>query len=159
MEFAKGIIYHADDQVIRKIPSRIDHDTGKKGLYFSSTPMIAELMSVEYDRPLFINVCVVIKDTLLYNGKYSFRNINPQKYFNSEGDLIINQHPTQIENISHFDMSALPIIDWKNNVSLPSELIGFEIFISDGDIENISWRGAYQVSPSEIKMKYKNYLA
>ena len=61
-------------------------------------------MCLEYDRLLELGVFRV-KDDIedIYKGKYSYRKINPSRYFDVYNRLIIGTMPTDEENISHTD--------------------------------------------------------
>ena len=82
-------------------------DTDKIGVYFSTGQAIPLGMILEYKRPMRLCKFEVVKDIEpVYNGKYTFRELEPHRFFKN-GELILNISPSFSTN--HFDSAALPI--------------------------------------------------
>lgn len=119
----------------------LDSDTGKFGLYFSDAVELCEAMSIEYNKDLYIFEFKITKTLKLFNGKYSFRNINKNRYFDSNNQFIPNVDIVDNENINHYDLDGLPIID---NVDTYFENIDMEfgeIFINNDDLQYVQYIG------------------
>lgn len=81
-------------------------DTGKTGCYLTDSLNIASGIAHEkksLSRRFFIHHYRVVKTLRFYRGKYSFRNISPERYFDESGNLIIDVEVNEDENISHYE--------------------------------------------------------
>jgi len=96
-------------------------DTGKKGIYFATLPIIALAMCIEYKRLMQIGVFELTEDIYIAEDKYSFRNINPTKYYDNTGKLKLGINPLQEENISHIQCNLNLLLDLKTSL-LPDKL-------------------------------------
>jgi hypothetical protein len=76
-------------------------DTGKTGIYFATLPIISIAMCIEYNKLMEIGVFELTDDIYIHNDKYSFRYINPERYFDKFGEMKVDVIPTEEENISH----------------------------------------------------------
>jgi hypothetical protein len=108
-------------------------DTGKIGLYFSNNKVIPYGMVLEYNKPGYIYSYRLCKDLILYEGKYSFRKLEFERYFTDIDDykknnFIKNINP--LNNYNHIENNIYPINNefgkkfWTN-----SKLNNKEIFI------------------------------
>ncbi len=113
-------------------------DTGKIGLYFADNPTICLGMALEYSCDIDWCTYVTTAPIVLYEGKYSFRGINPRRYFRPDGSFICNVDLLVSENINHFDSGAVPIYENVEAVHkhVKCDLLG-EIFISETDLDKL----------------------
>lgn len=128
-------------------------DTGKQGIYFATVPILSISMTLEYRCPLEIGVFEIIEDIELTIGKYEFRKLHPERYFDSTGELIRGVDPLPSENISHME-SILPImrnkktnqIEWVLPDKYDKRILeeGKEYFLTEKDIPKIKFVGAYR---------------
>ena len=107
-------------------------DTGKTGIYLSNSILIPLAMMLEYDKKMEIGEFEILEDIFIIYGKYDYRNINPEKYFNSDGTVKIRISPSIHENISHIDCGAFPLVKEGGEIK---QLIprGKEIYIQERD--------------------------
>ena len=133
-------------------------DTGKIGMYFANSPHIPIGMILEYRKPLNLCVYKTTKDIKLYYGKYSFRDLESDVYFESfndwqNGNFRLNTDPKNKDLWNHFDDNAYPIIDLflndENRQYWDMINIG-EIFITDDDdIEFVKFEGLVTVEETQ----------
>jgi hypothetical protein len=145
MEFkyipAGSIIYRARnilDKSEYTNPNK-DPDTDKIGLYFSDAIELCQMMEIEYNQKLVICKYQITKPIKLFNGKYSFRNINPSRYFDENGNFIPNVDILESENINHYDLNMLPIIENANEYFQNIHMEFGEIFINNHDLEFVQF--------------------
>lgn len=134
--YPNAILFHYQKEKEPDIKFRECNDTGKIGCYLTDSHNIALgnaceniLSNVSLSRRFFIHSYRVTKTLDFTRGKYSFRNISPERYFDKSGKLIPNVNPNENENVSHYDF-ILPFIDDDN---YPEEL---EIFITKDEERN-----------------------
>lgn len=130
-----------------------DEDTGKIGLYFSNYPILALSMCLEYDSNMIYNIYKSTKNIELYEGKYSFRNINKKRFFTEDGNFIANVDTLEDEMINHFDNEAYPLID--NEFEFDPNL--GEIFLNSESLNNIELVRSYNLSKDYLKEQIKIY--
>ncbi len=126
-----------------------DEDTGKIGLYFSNYPILALSMCLEYGSDMIYNIYQTTDDLELDNGKYSFRNINPSRYFKENGDFIPNVFPLDNEMVNHFDNEAYSIISHEFNHDIN---LG-EIFLNSKSLTYIQLVKSYELLKKDIEEK------
>ena len=128
-----------------------DEDTGKIGLYFSNYPILALSMCLEYGSDMIYNIYQTTDDLELDDGKYSFRNINPSRYFKENGDFIPNVKPLNNEMVNHFDNAAYSIISYEfiHNPNLG------EIFLNAKSLKHIQLVKSYKLLKKDIEEKAK----
>lgn len=135
---------------------RICSDTSKLGVYFGTYPLISIAMALEYHESLYLSVYKTTAPITLFVGKYSFREIHHERYFDKQGRFILNVDILPDENINHYSDEVFPIIndefnDMMSNINsqsqdfkndwLNSNLRG-EIFIAnDEDLAKIEYFG------------------
>jgi len=85
-------------------------DTGKTGLYYSTYMLQSLAMSVEHNQPLYLKKFILKEDLECYRGKYSFRYLHPERYFDADGVMKLNIPVLPDENMNHFDSSILCIL-------------------------------------------------
>ena len=147
-------------------------DTWKTGIYFADNILLSICMCLEYDKLLELGFFILNEEINVKYGKYTFRNINPQRYFDVDGNLKIYVHPTRDENISHYECGAnlLKLNDSKTAL----EIINFspekqkeiddlnlcEIFLTEEHINKIKLIDQYKFNPDIIKnvSDLQNYL-
>ena len=61
-------------------------DTEKKGVYFSNGIITPLGMILEYKTPLYLSKYKTLQDIEVYYGKYSFRDIEPETFYDSCDD-------------------------------------------------------------------------
>jgi hypothetical protein len=141
-----------------KVKPSYDEDTGKVGMYFANTAHIPIGMILEYKKPLNLCVYKTTKDLKIYYGKYSFRNLEPELFFESFNDwenekFKLNTDPKNKEVWNHFDNTAYPLNDLflKNgNREFWGKLNIGEIFLADGDdIEFVKFEGLVTVNDAQ----------
>jgi hypothetical protein len=87
-------------------------ETGKFGVYFSTGRCIPHGMVLEYQKPMYIGRWKLTVETHLYWGKYSFREMEPDRFYENEvareaNNFILDVDP--IDSYNHIDDSAFPI--------------------------------------------------
>lgn len=96
-------------------------------------------MAVEYSLDE-IDLCVykVNSEIPLINGKYSFRQLDPCKFF-VDNSLVLNVNidPTSKCNASHYDNNAIPIFPGSRKCNFDASL--GEIFVSSTKLNNIQF--------------------
>lgn len=122
------------------LQSRKCEDTTKTGLYFSTNPLIPVCMLLENREKPFLIKLRLKCPIFIADGKYSFREINPQRYFTSSGQLILHQNVTEEENISHIGLDVQPLKkdEKTGELQLLTEKFvrgGNELFLSSFDLE------------------------
>ncbi len=120
-------------------------DTGKNGIYFSDGPFIPLGMILEYNKDMYLGVWVLNEDIKCHVGKYSFRELEGQRFFTSaekhlRNEYILNLDPKYSWN--HIDDSAFPVheifTDWH-----PPES---EIFLNQLSVSNLQLHTWYEIS-------------
>ena len=89
------------------------NDTGKVGIYFSDTEWIPIGMVLEYNKPLRLLKYKTNVPIVLYRGKYTFRYLEPNLFFESnedmrEGNFRLNTDPEESQYWNHIDYGAFP---------------------------------------------------
>jgi len=150
-------------------------DTGKKGIYLGTNKYVPIGMILEYNKPMNLCQYKLTKDVELYNGKYIFRYLEPERYFKNMDDLlngkfILNVKPKKSTN--HIDGGVkgaedylLPIHDdfndfWKDKKleKIWEKLKDSEVFLTDPSIlknvteEKITVKQAKQII-ADLKKK------
>jgi hypothetical protein len=147
---SKGEIIYRGARTVEKNPiPRLCPETGKTGVYFSiGHPFIAEGMSVEYNKPLYIAKYVLTENIFVGRGKYGYRTLEPKRYILPYDISIVRpQH-----NISHIDFELIPEpieINFHGKVA--------ELFLNPYDLELIEYVDSYRVTPEQILEKYRAY--
>ena len=100
-----------DNCILNELPCE---DTGKKGIYFSNKQFIPYGMIVEYEKPMNLCEYKTNKELLIPWGKYSFRCLEPDRFYNTYDDFnkdffIPNINPQN--NYYHIDDKMVPQID------------------------------------------------
>lgn len=131
------------------ISPKYDSDTAKTGLYFSNYPILALSMSIEYDVDMILKVYKTTKEMYLYNGKYSFREINKNRYY-VENTLIFNVSVQPEENVNHFDNTLYPIVDFDFELRTNKTDDQGEIFLNNVSLLNIELVKTYEVSKAKL---------
>ena len=138
-------------------------NTGKTGIYLSNNILVSIAMCLEYNKLLEIGEFILLKPIEISFGKYEFRELNRQKYFNDKGELKPGKQPSDDENISHLGIN-LKLLKMKESGS-DKEVINFlegkrleihkkgglnEIFLTKDDVKKIILVGRYQFNPIRI---------
>ena len=139
-------------------------DTGKIGIYFADKPIISLAMCIELQKIMEFGVFVVLQDFTIAIDKYSFREINPDRYFDSEGKFIRRVEPIQEENISHLKCN-LQLLNQNNEYLLPSHiqdglncLGSCEIFLTSNDLDKIQMLRSYKFGKGITVDLFEGYL-
>lgn len=75
-----------------KLTDQFDKDTGKSGQYFSDGQIIPLGMILEYAKPLYLYEYEVSVDIEVYVGKYSFRHLEPTRFYNNYDEWLRLYH-------------------------------------------------------------------
>lgn len=157
---ANTFLFRAATKLL-KIPKKCI-DTDKHGIYFGTYPLLAFGIFFERNNNIMeFGIFITTEPIVLYIGKYSFRNINPSRYFDKKGNFIPGISLGPNENINHFDSDALPIIDDPsyNDRLISNKLNEYdgEIFIAnENDINKIRLIDAYSCDSASIFKIVKN---
>lgn len=121
-------------------------DTGKTGLYFSDYKLLCVGMALEYQTDIHLCVYKTMKPLVLFEGKYCFRDIRPERYFKN-GVFQFEVNVVEEENINHFDQGAVPIYEnvEKTHRDQSSDLFG-EIFISSSELDSLELLGVEELT-------------
>jgi hypothetical protein len=141
--------------------SRNCGDTGKTGLYFANKAIISLAMCIEYNRieNMELGIFRVIEPIYVSTDKYSFRQINPERYFNENGEFIRNITVLPEENISHIKCE-LNLLNSNQDNLLPEHiqdsincLSSCEIFLSNqnDDLNKIEMIETFRFNPTLIR--------
>jgi hypothetical protein len=129
-------------------------DTGKKGLYFATGPLLSLAMAVEYDRSMELGVFQTTADIRLSVGKYGFRTA---RYFEPDGTIRLGIVPTQQQNISHYDPEIRAILPGIDDYPVPA---GAEVFLADRpSLEKLRLIGKYIIRKEPLKRSLRRYGA
>jgi hypothetical protein len=136
-----------------------DPDTSKTGCYFAiNSPYIALGMAIEYKSNMFIEKFKIKKGKsfIAYFGKYAFRYLDKNYYFDKDGKMIPNMQTKREHNINHFDSELFPIIE-----GFEVELNGNsgELFVSNQqDMDKIEMTGIYFVKYEDVPNIFRQNL-
>jgi hypothetical protein len=123
-----------------RLNTRECSDTGKSGLYFGNDILLSIAMNLEYDTIMELGVFIVTNNFNPLYGKYSYRNINRNRYYDKAGNLVTGVNLNYSENISHVQCNIFPLDKNKNHL-LPDKFAenydGCEIFLTEKDLQNI----------------------
>jgi hypothetical protein len=128
-------------------------DTGKKGLYFGTYPLLAIAIAVETGaKQSFLGVFETTKDIPLFDGKYSFREIEGlDKYYYRDGTMRFNvmpeQHPNHFDNVEMILDPEYDSSQRKQNQDAKSLLQG-EVFL--GADRDDAHRSLTQIATYEL---------
>lgn len=176
----KGTILYRSSIGIEDIKTSIDlqnnvrtcDDTGKTGLYFGSVMAFAIAMCVENNCKMNIGSFVLTQDIKVHYGKYSFRQLNPKRYFDKYGDLIPSVEPLN-ENVSHIDDNMYPMDHIDEAFLNPSmtnvlsrathehDLLHFsEVFITRRKLQHVQPINLYKINSYMFEYRlFKKYFA
>jgi hypothetical protein len=139
---------------------RLCSDTGKTGLYFANRVLISLAMCIEYNKLMEFGIFRVVQNIEpVIKGKYAFREINPERYFQN-GRMILNVIPLPQENVSHAecDLQLLGANDTNllpEHIQMGLDCLGScELFLSTLNPEhlrNIELVAAFRFNPATIK--------
>ena len=141
-------------------------NTGKIGVYFSTYPLQSISMVLEYQKNMELGIYRTREPILVYEGKYSFREIHP-RYYTPNHKLALGMYPSENEMISHINSEMLPIFDIPNIPELPNIYNSpltqgeGEVFLTqDSDLKNIDLIETYKINYAQLKKDmvkiYKN---
>ena len=142
-----------------KLKTRYDNDTGKTGIYFSNTVHIPCGHVLEYQENLNLYSYKTTKDLILYIGKYSYRDSEPEKFYKNFSDwknkiIIKNIEKNNKKCWNHYDNLAYPDVDIFYKYYDKFKKINIaEIFISDHN-DVIFIKKICNIDPSQAKKKY-----
>lgn len=125
---------HSPDEELMMKPYRCK-DTGKIGIYFSNTKWIPLGMILEYKKPLRLLKYITKSPIKLYNGKYTYRYMEPERFFESKENFIngifkLNVDPTKSQYWNHIQSNIYPIHPIFNHL-LWSLSPNYELFLTD----------------------------
>lgn len=135
-------------------------DTGKIGIYIANHVLYALSMCLEYDTLLELGVFVLKEDIKALDGKYEYREINPERYFDEKKNLKLNVKPLDSENISHIMCNTILLSKnkAKDNIEplFPDKYEErnrdmCELFVSKDDINKIKLIYTFKFNPEKIR--------
>ena len=150
-------------------------NTGKHGVYFSTYLFQALAMAIEYNKNLELGEFVTTVDIPVSIGKYSFRYIDPKRYFHinvRHNNIIQKLHtmPTDEEDISHFNQEILPIVEFNDEAgnhvnynmdSFSSSLkpTDGEVFVTNDDVlKSIKLLKTYTINVEKLKEIVRDHI-
>jgi len=160
---AGTLLYRASDNVCNytsKIcnQKRRCSNTTKTGIYFSTYILQAIAISIEYGRDLELGIFTTKAPITVYVGKYSFRNIHPERWnYKWPTGHIIQEN----EEISHFNSKMEPIIEY-NNISMVYPIFDItadmgELFLTKKEeLDNIELLETYKIKVDVLKAFLKS---
>ena len=151
-----------------RVKPSYDKDTGKTGMYFANTIHIPVGMVLEYKKPLNLCSYRTTKDLIVYYGKYSFRWLEPDVFYENIDDwknnkFKFNTNPKNKELWNHYDNEAYPIIDLflkDENFKIWQRFDIAEIFIADEEaVEFVQKERLVTMENAEAYLQFQlNYL-
>jgi hypothetical protein len=148
-----------------ELNERYDSDTGKNGVYFSDGIYIALGMILEYNKPMYLCEYVVTENIICYKDKYSFRKLEPDRFYKSikdarKGKFVPNTDP--LKSYNHIDNTLLPMHDifddnrWagiENEIFIIKDDLAKIVQVNSSITDEISIEKAYNI----IKLKSDNF--
>jgi hypothetical protein len=147
----------------RRANVKVDGDTSKNGLYFGNQAIISLSMCIEYDRLMPIGIFKVTQDIdNVTIGKFAFREINPERYYDDKGDLIPGINIIPRENVSHIQCN-LQLLGSKDSNDAHTFLLPLhiqhgldclsscEIFLIPEHLDKIELVDVYEFNPANIR--------
>jgi hypothetical protein len=136
-------------------------DTGKTGLYFANRVIISLAMCIEYNKLMEFAIFRPTSDIDgIIKGKYSFRDINPERYYNEDGGIIPYVYPSPDENVSHMECN-LQLLASNDTFLLPNHiqagldcLGSCEVFLSTlnpSHLQNLELVAAFRFNPATVR--------
>lgn len=104
-------------------------DTHKMGIYLGSNLLLSLAIMIEENNLSEIGIFELNKDINIAMGKYSYRGLNPSKYFDTTGKLKLYLDPSEEENISHRGCRIQPLKMKQSNpelIKLYSEMMSLD---------------------------------
>ncbi len=147
------VIYRARSIQDKSLALQANHclETDKVGLYFSDDSRICLGMAIEYGIDIELYSYVVTREIELFEGKYCFRMINPDRYFAEDGSFVPNVPILDEEMIGHYDPSSLPIYEGASEVHANDQDFLGEIFIVHEDLDSLAVLDSQELSLEVIK--------
>jgi len=154
---AGTILYRSSDNICNyasKLCNQIRKcsNTDKNGVYFSTYILQSLAMTIEYNRDLELGIFRTKTPMTVHVGKYSFRNIRPEKWRLFSPNNRIEEN----EDISHFNSEMEPIIEY-NNISITNALFNLkpsmgELFLTKtAELDNIELLETYKIDVNILK--------
>ncbi len=142
-----------------KCTTRKCGDTGKRGVYFANYLLMALAMATEYSRDMQLGVFITTRTITVYKGKYTYRNIKPNKPILPPNPLLPPSNSSDKSlspdrHIGHFNDEMLPLLynntgTERNVDDTPDE---GELFItSPRDLANIKLLSTYKLNTEQLK--------
>jgi hypothetical protein len=139
-------------------------DTRKKGVYFSTYILQSLGMCVEYNRDLELGIFFTTEPITVRVGKYSYKYINPDRYFNSDYREKAANEILADEIIGHFNNESEPIIKYDDAYGnkLYADMTGQkdtdgELFITeDADLKKIRLISTYKIDKNRLLEYFKS---
>jgi hypothetical protein len=132
-------------------------DTGKFGTYFSNIPCIALGMALEYKSNMTFSIYKLKKDIKVIEGKYSYRYLFPERYFDCNGKMRKNIDSLEDENVNHFNSKVYPIASAKffpQNFIKDEKWYDGELFINDKDLKFVKNIKNYTLSWKKLEKEW-----
>lgn len=141
-------------------PNQCD-ETGKIGLYFADCVWICMGMALEQKCDVVVHEYRVVDSIDLVVGKYSFRQIHPERYYDKQGNFILNVDTLESENVSHIDADADPDLTEADSDRFGRLFEGCsEIFVAKRDLNGLEFvRKGHRMTPAECRERMTAELA
>ena len=118
-------------------------DTGKTGVYLGDGNIIPLGMILEYEKPMYLCTFVTTDAIDFYEGKYSFRSLEPERFYRTYSDWKSNPRQKFIHGVdpnhsyNHMDEGLLPLDDLFEDDVWFDNLHEREYFITREDISKL----------------------
>lgn len=153
------VLFRAADSLANMVPEKIAAqfnectDTGKRGLYFATYPLLSMAIATEYHRDMLMGVFEVQEDIVAADGKYEYRRLilppnGPEN--DAEFKLMLKMNPIPEKmNINHFDDEMLPILLPVGSNDFADEELPWGTWSAEG------WAGELFLAKPEDRAKVK----
>lgn len=155
---AGSLLYRAANDVLAWAttadPRKHDaSDTDKTGVWFATYPLQALGMLVEYDVDVPVAVFRLHKDLRLAFGKYSFRELDRDRYWTPDGRLRFHTTTLPQHNISHYEINGSVAFD-----TVGQSVFDAEVFLADlAQLRTLELLRVYDVRRAALQPHFMRY--
>jgi hypothetical protein len=133
-------------------------DTDKTGAYFAIDPLTAIAMSLEYNKSMSLSVYELTSAITFTEGKYSFRDIHPERYYNKSGEVKPGVDLKPDENINHIDYKTNPLNHEMEPIQLYFKQKHGEVFIANQkDLDKVKLIDTKYIKLDKLKKFVDNH--
>jgi hypothetical protein len=132
-------------------------ETGKTGIVFSTFALLSlgKVLSTEINKEgidMYFGIYKMKEEQTVSVGQFSFRNINPNRFFDCRGNFITNLEVWPEENICHFEPKNYVFKDRSDfDFILKKTDKDGELFITDEFKSNFELIQLYRVNYATLK--------